>query len=70
MKLLFDENLSRKLVHECPNCIPVQLLWRSSILLERPDREIWDFAKASGFTIATTDADFYELAAAFGPLPK
>lgn len=39
-------------------------------LLERPDREIWDFARTSGFVIVTTDADFYELAAAVGPPPK
>ena len=39
-------------------------------LLERPDREIWDFAQTGGFIIVTTDADFYELAAALGPPPK
>ena len=39
-------------------------------LLERPDREIWDFAGQGGFVIVTTDADFYELAAALGPPPK
>ena len=39
-------------------------------LLERPDREIWDFARNGGFVIVSTDADFYELAAALGPPPK
>jgi predicted nuclease of predicted toxin-antitoxin system len=39
-------------------------------LPERPDREIWDFAWTNGFTIVTTDADFYEPAAALGPPPK
>jgi predicted nuclease of predicted toxin-antitoxin system len=38
--------------------------------LERPDREIWDFAQTGGFVIVTADADFYELAAALGPPPK
>jgi predicted nuclease of predicted toxin-antitoxin system len=39
-------------------------------LLERPDREIQDFAQTNQFTIVTTDADFYELAAALGPPPQ
>jgi predicted nuclease of predicted toxin-antitoxin system len=38
--------------------------------MERPDREIWDFAQAKELIIVTTDADFYELAAALGPPPK
>ena len=39
-------------------------------MLERPDREIWDFAGKENFIIVTADADFYELAAALGPPPK
>jgi predicted nuclease of predicted toxin-antitoxin system len=31
-------------------------------LLESPDREIWEFAKAQDFVIVSTDSDFYELA--------
>jgi predicted nuclease of predicted toxin-antitoxin system len=34
--------------------------------LERPDREIGDFAQENGFIIVTTDPDFYELASALG----
>jgi hypothetical protein len=39
-------------------------------LLESPDREIWEFAKAGNFIIVTTDSDFYELATTIGPPPK
>ncbi len=39
-------------------------------MVERPDREIWDFAQINGFIIVTTDADVYELAAAYGSAPK
>jgi predicted nuclease of predicted toxin-antitoxin system len=70
VKLLFDENLSRKLVRRLPELYPGSAHVAEFDLLERPDREIWDFAQASGFIIVTTDADFYELAAAFGPPPK
>jgi predicted nuclease of predicted toxin-antitoxin system len=70
VKLLFDENLSRKLVVRLSELYPGSAHVVEVDLLERPDREIWDFARASGFTIITTDADFYELAAALGPPPK
>jgi predicted nuclease of predicted toxin-antitoxin system len=39
-------------------------------LLESPDREIWEFAKARDFVIVSTDSDFYELATTIGPPPK
>lgn len=70
MKLLFDENLSRKLVARLAELYPGSVHVAAVNLLERPDREIWDFAQTNGFTIVTTDADFYELAAALGPPPK
>ena len=70
MKLLFDENLSRKLVPRLSELYPGSAHVAEFDLLERPDREIWDFAQANGFIIVTADADFYELAAALGPPPK
>jgi predicted nuclease of predicted toxin-antitoxin system len=39
-------------------------------LLESLDIDIWEFARANGFTILTTDADFFELATTLGPPPK
>jgi predicted nuclease of predicted toxin-antitoxin system len=70
VKLLFDENLSRKLVERLSQLYPGSAHVAAFDLLERPDREIWDFAQKNGFIIVTTDADFYELAAALGPPPK
>jgi predicted nuclease of predicted toxin-antitoxin system len=70
VKLLFDENLSRKLVARLSELYPGSAHVVEFDLLERPDREIWDFAREGGFVIVTTDADFYELAAALGPPPK
>jgi predicted nuclease of predicted toxin-antitoxin system len=67
VKLLFDENLSRKLVARLSELYPGSAHVAKFDLVERPDREIWDFAQASGFMIATTDADFYELATALAP---
>jgi predicted nuclease of predicted toxin-antitoxin system len=70
VKLLFDENLSRKLVVRLSELYPGSAHVAEVDLLECPDREIWDFARTGGFIIVTTDADFYELAAALGPPPK
>jgi predicted nuclease of predicted toxin-antitoxin system len=39
-------------------------------LNQTPDSAVWEFAKNNGFSIVTADADFYELATAFGPPPK
>jgi len=70
VKLLFDENLSRKLVVRLAELYPESAHVADAGLLESPDREIWDFAKAGGFVIVSTDSDFYELATTIGPPPK
>lgn len=70
MKLLFDENLSRKLVVRLAELYPASAHVFDFDLLQSPDREIWEFAKARDFVIVSTDADFYELATTIGPPPK
>ncbi len=70
MKLLFDENLSRKLVTRLAELYSGSAHVADFDLVECPDRKIWEFAQTGGFIIVTTDADFYELAAALGPPPK
>ena len=70
MKLLFDENLSRKLVARLAELYPESAHVVEVGLLESPDREIWEFAKARAFVIVSTDSDFYELATTIGPPPK
>lgn len=70
MRLLFDENLSRKLVERLADLFPDSTHAAFEGLLESPDSSVWAHAKAHGFTIVTADADFYELATTFGPPPK
>ena len=70
MKLRFDENLSRKLVVRLAELYPESAHVAEADLLESPDREIWEFAKAGNFVIVSTDSDFYELATTIGPPPK
>jgi predicted nuclease of predicted toxin-antitoxin system len=70
VKLLFDENLSRKLVVRLAELYPESVHVAEAGLLECPDRVIWEFAKAGEFVIVSTDSDFYDLATTIGPPPK
>jgi predicted nuclease of predicted toxin-antitoxin system len=70
MKLLLDENLSRRLIpfllHDYPDSSHVSLLSLESA----SDAEVWNAAKAQGFVIVTRDADFEELSLVWGQPPK
>jgi predicted nuclease of predicted toxin-antitoxin system len=70
MKLLLDENLSRRavafLLEAFPGTTQVALLG----LEHADDREIWHYAKTNDFVIVTKDADFYELSALYSQPPK
>ncbi len=70
MKLLFDENLSHKLVPQLLDLFPNSTHVASEGLLTSPDIDVWNYAKAHGFIIVTADADFYELATTLGAPPK
>lgn len=70
MKLLFDENLSRKLVRRLSDLFP-DSAHVSTLGLERTDdAEIWQRAGAAGYRIVTTDGDFYEMSLQMGPPPQ
>lgn len=70
MKLLFDENLSPKLVSKLSALFPDSSHVAFEGLRGTADLQVWEFAKARGFVIVTTDADFYELVTTYGPPPK
>jgi predicted nuclease of predicted toxin-antitoxin system len=70
VKLLFDENLSRKLVIHLSDLYANSAHVAHFDLLNRPDDEIWRFAAHRDFIVVTTDGDFYERATSLGPPPK
>ena len=70
MKLLFDENLSRKLVGKLAALFPGSTHVALEGLGGASDQKIWEFAKTQDFIIVTADADFYELVTTYGPPPK
>jgi predicted nuclease of predicted toxin-antitoxin system len=59
LRLLFDENLSRKLVARLGELYPSSDNVATFDLLAHPDRDIWDFFQANEFIIVTTDGDFF-----------
>lgn len=70
MKLLFDQNLSRKLVNRLADIFPESSHVQFHNLAEKTDTEIWEFAKANDFCIVTQDADFAERSRLYGSPPK
>lgn len=70
MKLLFDQNLSRKLVNRLADAFPGSSHVQFHKLAEKTDTEIWEFAKENDFCIITQDADFAERSRLYGSPPK
>ena len=70
MKLLFDENLSPRLVAtlapEFPENAHIETLRMRGVT----DTRIWDYARDSGFVIVSKDNDFRQRAFLYGPPPK
>jgi predicted nuclease of predicted toxin-antitoxin system len=70
LKLLFDQNLSRKLVNRLADSFPESSHVQFHGLAEKTDTEIWEFAKQNDFCIVTQDADFAERSRLYGSPPK
>ncbi|MDF5716346.1 MAG: DUF5615 family PIN-like protein [Rhizonema sp. NSF051] len=70
MKLLFDQNLSRKLVNCLADIFPNYSHVQFHGLEEKTDTEIWEFAIMNDFCIVTQDADFVERSRLYGSPPK
>jgi predicted nuclease of predicted toxin-antitoxin system len=70
MKLLFDENLSPRLVEAVTREYPGSTHVRSVGLRGGEDEQIWNYARKQGFTIVSKDTDFRERSFVEGPPPK
>ncbi len=70
MKLLFDQNLSYKLVRSFSDQFPGSAHVRDLGLASAVDLEVWEHAKQFGFTIVSKDTDFSQRGFLFGPPPK
>jgi predicted nuclease of predicted toxin-antitoxin system len=70
MKLLLDENLSRRLVPFLQDAYPGTTQVVLAGLESADDAALWEYAKAHGFVIVTQDADFQERSLVLGSPPK
>lgn len=70
MKLLFDHNLSPKLVLRLADLFPNSNHLFPLQLDQADDIAIWEYAKQNGFTIISKDIDFSDRSVLFGHPPK
>ena len=70
MKLLFDQNISFRVIEKISQHYPKAKQVRELGLENSSDLKIWEFAKENGYTIVTFDADFYDIANIKGHPPK
>lgn len=70
MKLLLDENLSRRIVPALCAAFPETTQVALIGLETAGDRAVWDFAKAGEYVIVTKDEDFIEIQSLLGYPPK
>jgi predicted nuclease of predicted toxin-antitoxin system len=71
LKLLFDANLSPKLVGRLAQLFPDSIhVFDSGLARFTSDESVWEYAKINELVIVTADADFLSLAQKRGAPPK
>ncbi len=70
MKLLLDENLSRRAVPFLQDTFPGSTQVALLGMENADDRTIWNFAKDNDFVIVTKDSDFFEMTSMYGQPPQ
>ncbi|MBW4523437.1 MAG: DUF5615 family PIN-like protein [Scytolyngbya sp. HA4215-MV1] len=70
MKLLFDQNLSPRLVNRLADLYPDSQHVSFIGLDQADDRAVWEYANQNDFTVVTRDSDFSELSVLRGFPPK
>lgn len=70
MKLLYDQNLSYRLVAELNDLYPDSFHVRDIGMKEADDSDIWGYAVRNGYTIVSKDSDFHQQSFMHGHPPK
>jgi len=70
VKLLFDQNLSRRLVDRLASEFPGSAHVVDVGLESSSDEQIWSYAGAEDYVVVSKDSDFRQLAFLHGPPPK
>ncbi len=69
MKLLFDQNISLRLVSMLEDIFPDSMHVAEAVGERASDIEVWNWASENKFTIISKDSDFNDLAALHGSPP-
>jgi predicted nuclease of predicted toxin-antitoxin system len=71
LKLVFDANLSPKLIGRLAELFPDSVhVFETGLARYTSDVIIWEYARANGFNIVTADSDFLDLSRSRGAPPK
>lgn len=70
MKLLLDENLAPRLAHTLADLYPGSCHVDDCGLKQASDHDVWEYALAHGFVIASKDSDFEQRSLLRGQPPK
>lgn len=70
MRLLYDQNLSPRLVRLLADLYPDALHVRDVGLESADDNAVWQYAKDNGLVIVSKDSDFHHRSLLFGFPPK
>jgi predicted nuclease of predicted toxin-antitoxin system len=70
MRLLFDQNISFRIMSKLQDVFPEAKQVRELGLENSTDREIWEYAKSKDYSIVTFDADFYDMSNLYGHPPR
>ena len=70
MKLLFDQNISHRLVNRVQDIFPDAQQVRGVSLENYSDKHIWEFAQRNDYTKVTFHGDFYNFSIIWGHPPK
>jgi len=70
VKLLFDENLSPRLIEALSDLYPGSAHVEDCSLISASDDQVWRFASKNEFIIVTKDSDFSERSLLEGWFPR
>ncbi len=70
MKLLFDQNISFRILKKLSDAYSESSHVKTEGLINASDSEIWEFARLNQFTLVTQDSDFNDIYLLKGFPPK
>jgi len=70
LRLLFDQNLSPRLVRLLSDVYPECSHVRDLDIAAASDTEVWTYAAEHGYTIVSKDADFHQRSLVLGAPPR